>query len=100
MPTKVAGYDKVLNSKRWAKFRVLALERDNYMCTNCKFERATIVHHVVHIDASNINNANLVFNLDNVTSLCTKCHNRVHYSQTVPDFTFNEDGDIAPLLSG
>lgn len=62
------------NSPPWKMVRLKALERDLYMCVNCRdrgrYSRATSVHHIVKIK----DNWELRLSLNNLKSLCEKCH--------------------------
>ena len=61
-------------SKEWKKIRESALIRDNYLCQDClklgRITKATDVHHIIKlkIDYKKRND------IDNLVSLCKKCH--------------------------
>lgn len=63
---------------RWIKTRETALMRDGYMCQRCKRygrrTQATVVHHIKHADEY----PELAYDVDNLISLCAKCHNAEH----------------------
>lgn len=63
---------------KWIRTRAKALMRDGYMCQMCKrYGRrtpATVVHHKKHADEY----PELAYDLDNLESLCAKCHNKEH----------------------
>ena len=65
------GYDK-----RWKAVRLSYLQ-DNPLCEECKRVRidkfASIVHHIV-----DISNGGDQYDEDNLMSVCTACHNRLH----------------------
>lgn len=58
----------------WRRVRLLALQRDNYLCQEClrkkKITPATEVHHVLELE----DHPELGLELDNLTSLCWQCH--------------------------
>lgn len=62
----------------WKKLRAKALRRDKYLCRNCaRYGRrveAKEVHHVKHADEY----PELAWKLDNLVSLCKKCHWEQH----------------------
>lgn len=64
--------------KRWERVRAAALRRDKYQCQWCKRygrnRQATTVHHIKHTE----DYPELVYNLDNLVSLCSSCHNKAH----------------------
>lgn len=54
--------------------RKIALDRDNNMCTSCFSKQKLVVHHIDDSGHSdNINN-----NLDNLITLCRRCHINIH----------------------
>lgn len=63
---------------KWKRFREKILRRDGYMCQCCKrygrTTEATEVHHIRHADEY----PELVYEADNVISLCHSCHNKQH----------------------
>ncbi|UXR83217.1 HNH endonuclease signature motif containing protein [Staphylococcus sp. IVB6214] len=71
-------YDWFYRSKAWRKIREVALDRDNHLCQKCledgKITDAKIVHHIVYVDQD----FNKALNLDNLMSVCQKCHNQIH----------------------
>lgn len=65
-------------SKKWIRKRELILKRDEYKCRECKrygkTSPATTVHHVIPLDQR----PDLKLNINNLISLCDKCHNQMH----------------------
>lgn len=58
----------------WA---INALERDKYICQDCKSEKTNLVVH--HIDESRKNGRDVMNNsLDNLITLCRNCHGIRH----------------------
>jgi 5-methylcytosine-specific restriction enzyme A len=62
----------------WRKLRLVALERDNYECQQCKrkgkFSKGQNVHHIKEI----YRHPKLALELDNLETLCINCHNEEH----------------------
>ena len=58
----------------WRKLRVLALQRDHYLCQEClrkkRIVKATEVHHIKPITDF----PELALSLDNLECLCWSCH--------------------------
>lgn len=95
---------KLYNSKEWHAVRMLALQRDRYMCTGCG-DVAQEVHHIVHLTKHNINDPNITLSLDNLTSLCKDCHNKIHergkykrLEHTECGMKFDENGNPIPPI--
>lgn len=69
---------KFYKSREWRWLRGVALHRDNYECQLCKrvgkHTRADCVHHLQEVRKVPL----LSLTLDNLQSLCNKCHNKVH----------------------
>lgn len=70
----------IYKTSKWQRVRMIALIRDNFLCVECKKNGidtpATEVHHVVEISVS----PELAYNLDNLASICRKCHLKTHRS--------------------
>jgi 5-methylcytosine-specific restriction endonuclease McrA len=61
-------------SNDWAKFRLIALKRDHYLCVECLAAgRVTSAEHVHHIKKV-CDHPELRLVLDNVISICQPCH--------------------------
>ena len=58
----------------WRRLRLLALQRDNYLCQEClrkkRITKATEIHHIKPIAS----HSELALSLDNLESLCWDCH--------------------------
>ena len=85
----------------WRRARLLALQRDNYLCKEClrkkHITKATEVHHVKPIDS----HPSLALSLDNLESLCWDCHEltkpRRHAADDLPVRVIRiRDGSEAP----
>jgi len=65
-------------STRWKTKRINILKRDNYLCRECirygKTTGATTVHHVIPLEQK----LELKLNNNNLISLCSKCHEKMH----------------------
>lgn len=66
------------NSRDWRKLRLEALKRDRYECQRCrangKYHKAENVHHIKEVKDFPA----LSLTLDNLESLCIRCHNDEH----------------------
>ena len=69
---------KIYNSKQWRDVRELALLRDDLICIHCKdkniITKATEVHHIQYLE----HRIDLAYDLDNLISVCSKCHQQIH----------------------
>ena len=72
-----------LSTQRWKKKRAAILQRDKYLCQECRrYGRkrnghpvpAEGVHHIQHYDE----HPELALEDDNLISLCEGCHNKKH----------------------
>ena len=62
-------YEQYLLSPEWKKIRGERLKIDNFMCVICKSKDNLQVHHINYNDFDN---------LDNLRTLCKKCHEDIH----------------------
>lgn len=64
--------------KRWLHKRSVVLRRDDYLCQECKRygsdKQAEQVHHINPLE----DYPELAYINDNLISLCTKCHDKMH----------------------
>ena len=60
-------------SRRWRRVRRLALERDDWRCTECGRVGRMEVHHVKALE-----HGGEPYALPNLASLCRNCHVRAH----------------------
>ena len=67
---------KVYHSKEWEAVRIQAIIRDGFKCVKCgvPIKRKPRDHAVDHI--KEITEGGEKYDLDNLQTLCTKCHNR------------------------
>lgn len=69
---------KFYKNRKWRELRREALTRDNYECQACKkrgrYARAENVHHRKEVKQF----PDLALDIDNVESVCIRCHNQEH----------------------
>lgn len=79
-------------STKWKAKRTNILKRDTYLCQECKrygkTTGATTVHHIKPLEF----NYELRLDSNNLISLCSKCHDKMH------DRTNNELTDLGKKL--
>lgn len=73
-------YVRFYSTKEWELVRLLALQRDNYLCVRCRakgiIKLAEMVHHKTPIKVDYNKRANL----SNLESLCEACHNATDHT--------------------
>ena len=94
---------KFYKSKEWQGVRGNVLRRDNYLCRHCG-NPAEEVHHIIHLKPDNISNPMIALHEDNLLSLCTDCHFKVHSKdkrkdiiEVVEGYEFDDEGFIVPV---
>lgn len=74
-------------SKEWASIRKEVLKRDNYECQECKRQGKVFTDYHEpdkhkRLDVDHIkdleHHPELALDIDNLTTLCVKCHNKKH----------------------
>ena len=83
------------NSRAWEKCRLAFLQSKYFLCERCGGP-ATIAHHIVHLNPGNIGDPMVTLNWDNMMSLCTECHQKIHGKSGVTreGLTFNTKGEL------
>ena len=89
---------KKYNSKKWDKVRKMKLSY-NPFCERCLekgyYVPAYLVHHKEYITDLNYTNPDVMFNLDNLESLCMECHNKEHFEgKSKKEYVFDKDGNV------
>lgn len=83
---------KPLNSKRWKNLRSLIIQRDNSICQRCLAKKQVFnstdlqVHHI----KPRINYPELMFDEDNLITLCKTCNLEIGTRETL-DFKKSKD---------
>jgi 5-methylcytosine-specific restriction endonuclease McrA len=73
------GHLRCYNFRNYQPWVEETLKRDNYQCTKCASKNSIIAH---HIDESRKNGLKYANNhLDNLITLCRRCHAEVHGQQ-------------------
>lgn len=109
-------------SKAWKTVRKNIWIKQNCLCANCgkpvyvdgissyipKYKRRIgIVHHIEHLNDSNVYDDNITINENNLIGICIDCHNLIHeddinnkwlnYSRgTRKEYMFDKEGNITP----
>jgi 5-methylcytosine-specific restriction endonuclease McrA len=89
---KRAG-QKVYDSRKWRRVRKAYLESKHYICERCG-QPATIVHHKKYLTDSNVENADIAYNIENLEALCLACHNLEHEHFQEIGAVFSSSGDV------
>ena len=91
------------HSSRWTRARKAAILASGGVCQRCGIRRARIVHHIVPLTESNVDDPAISIALDNMLALCQPCHNAVHAAYDTgrrPDIVVRADGSIAEAGGG
>ena len=67
-------YHKYLTSDKWKELREKVKKRDNYLCQECKTNKAEEVHHLTYENVFNEKMSDLI-------SVCSDCHKELHKSE-------------------
>jgi 5-methylcytosine-specific restriction endonuclease McrA len=88
-------FNKFYNSRAWKKVRWIVLHKYRGICQRCGM-RGFEVHHVIPLTSTNVHDASISLNPDNLMLLCTSCHNamRSPESEVRNDVMFNKAGDL------
>lgn len=83
-------------SINWKKTREYILSKNHYLCQKCKERPAEIVHHIIWLNPSNINNPRITLLEDNLMPVCRECHAIIHegVDATTDEVMFNANGEL------
>jgi 5-methylcytosine-specific restriction endonuclease McrA len=74
--------EKFYKSRTWQNTREAYCKSKKYLCEACLekgiYTQGEIVHHIVPITESTIDNPDITLSWDNLRLLCRPCHERIH----------------------
>lgn len=79
-------------SPGWRKAREAYLKEHKYICEMCGGVADT-VHHIEHLNATNIHDPNVTLNRDNLMAVCRDCHAKLH-TKYERRYTVDENGNV------
>ena len=87
---------KFYTSKNWITTRDYMMSKYNFMCQKCKERPAEIVHHIIWLNPSNINNPEITLSEKNLIPVCRECHALIHegVSATIDEVMFDAEGNL------
>lgn len=85
-------------STKWIKCRNGYMASQHHICERCE-GLATICHHKIWLNQSNIDDPMTTYSWDNLEALCIDCHNKEHFGSSVTEngLTFDENGNLIKL---
>ena len=94
---KYKGYDNTAfyKGKAWRRVSAAYMASKCYICERCG-KPASICHHRIWLNGSNVKDPYIALSFDNLEALCIECHNAEHglrHNVTL----FNSDGSIAKV---
>lgn len=79
-------------SPQWRKARECYLKEHKYICEMCGGVADT-VHHIQHLNPTNIHDPDVTLNRDNLMAVCRDCHAKVH-TKNERRYTVDENGNV------
>lgn len=90
---------KFYQSNNWIKTRDYMMSKYHYMCQQCHERPAEIVHHIIWLNPTNINDPEITLAEKNLIPVCRECHAMIHegVQPTVEGLIFNENGELIKI---
>lgn len=90
---------KFYQSPSWIKARDYIMAKYHYTCQKCKQNPAEIVHHIIWLNSTNINDPEITLNEKNLIPVCRECHALIHegVNPTIDGLCFDEKGDLVSI---
>lgn len=87
---------KFYQSNSWINTRDYIMSKHFYVCQKCHERPAEIVHHIIWLTPSNINDPNITLSEKNLIPVCRECHSLIHegVSSTNEEVMFNANGEL------
>ena len=77
MLSKCKAINRFYRSSSWEQARLIKIHSAHGLCEKCGAVGEE-VHHIIHINSTNIEDINVTLNQDNLLLLCKDCHNKEH----------------------
>lgn len=87
---------KFYASTNWIHTRDSVIAECFGICERCHIRPAEIVHHIIWLNASNINDPSISLSRDNLLAVCRECHAEIHLgtSSTTEETMFDDEGNL------
>ena len=82
---KLNKYELYIHGTKWRKIREKVIERDGGKCKRCKCKKTLQVHHLVYDNLFNEEE-----HLDDLVTICKKCHFKLHSLYRIHDCSDKE----------
>ena len=84
------------NSPEWKQCREAYKKSVGGLCERCKdrgmIVPAKVVHHIVHLNADNLDDPTITLGFNNLMCLCQNCHAEIHGKPK--RYVINADGSV------
>lgn len=85
-------------TKQWKKLRDLKWQQAGGLCEICSrnglIVPGEIVHHIIHLDESNINDPGITLDINNLQLVCRNCHAKIHGAHGDRRYMIADDGSV------
>ena len=79
--------------REWQQARLIKITSANGICEKCG-AIGEDVHHLIHINSTNIEDINVTLHQDNLLLLCKDCHNKEHGRFKTVRQKFDAEGNL------
>ena len=91
--------ERFYKSTNWQNCRNAYMKKVHGLCEDCmekgEYRPAEEVHHLIELNAQNINDPEITLNMNNLRALCRECHRRRHGNKK--RYKVDRYGRVEPL---
>ena len=97
----MTSLEEFYSSTAWKRCRAAYKQKVGGLCEDCLekglYTPAALVHHMIPVDESNMNDPSITLNFDNLRAVCRFCHAKRHGARQGQRYFCDRDGHVTIL---